>query len=59
MDELREKIKKTGEKITLEKNEEIIKYKDFKEKLEKKLEQPLDEPGKNVRLREFIERYKR
>lgn len=59
MDELRDKIKKTGRKITMEKNEEIIKYRDFKEKLEKKLEQPLDKPGKIEDIREFIERYKR
>ncbi|MEQ8223411.1 MAG: hypothetical protein ABRQ37_13965 [Candidatus Eremiobacterota bacterium] len=59
MDELREKIKKTGNKISLEKNKEIIKYKTLKEKIEKKLEEPLDEPEKLEDIREFIERYKR
>ncbi|MEQ8188576.1 MAG: hypothetical protein ABRQ39_11455 [Candidatus Eremiobacterota bacterium] len=59
MDELREKIKKTGHKIALEKNEEIIKYKDFKEKIERKLEEPFDKPEKLEDIREFIERYKR
>ena len=59
MDELREKIKKTGNKISLEKNKEIIKYNTLKEKIEKKLEEPLDEPAKLEDIREFIERYKR
>jgi len=59
VDELREKIKKTGKKINAEKNEEIIKYKELKEKMEKTLEEPLDRTEKMETVREFIERYKR